>query len=83
MSMNIKSARAHELARQAAALAGTSQTSAVESALERYLRDLENEHAGAATRVDDVLRALDARFTDDDRAALRSTELYDDAGLPR
>ncbi len=83
MGMNIKSERAHELARRAAALAGTSQTSAVEHALEQYLRSLEQQQDGASMRLHDVLNALDARLTDRDREALRSAELYDDSGLPR
>ncbi|MGL4173516.1 MAG: type II toxin-antitoxin system VapB family antitoxin [Actinomycetota bacterium] len=81
--MNIKSSRAHELARKAAALAGITQTSAVEHALEYYLRELENQRAATAVRVDQILDALDARLTDQDRAAFRSADLYDNTGLPR
>lgn len=86
MGMNIKSERAHDLARRVAALAGTSQTSAVEHALERYLHDLERQGATGATRVDRVdrvLAALDARLSDEDRVALRTADLYDEAGLPQ
>ena len=83
MGMNIKSQRAHELARRAAALTGTSQTGAVEHALEQYLRSLEQQQDAATVRVRDVIASLDARLTDRDREALRSAELYDDLGLPK
>lgn len=83
MGMNIKSDRAHELARRAAALSGTSQTGAVEHALEQYLRSLEQQQDAASVRVRDVLDSLDAHLTDVDREALRSADLYDDLGLPQ
>lgn len=83
VSLNIKSARVHELARRAAELGGTSQTGAVEQALERYLRELEGRRGNGGARVRRALDALDAQLTDEDRRAIRDADLYDDLGLPQ
>lgn len=82
MSMNIKSERAHELARRAAAATGRSQTSVVEEALDRYLAALEETQVADEQRVWSILAAIDARLTDADREALRHPDLYDEDGLP-
>jgi antitoxin VapB len=83
MAMNIKSERAHDLARRAARLTGSSQTAAVETALSRYLEELEQRDSGVENELARVLRALDARLSEEDRLALRTTDLYDDKGLPQ
>lgn len=59
MSLNIKNQRVHDLARQAAAATGRSQTSVIELALERLLREqgLDPEAAATAARID-VARAI-------------------------
>ncbi len=59
MSLNIKSERVHELAREAARLTGLSQTGAVEEALRRLLAEHEGDTAAAdrARRLD-VLRSI-------------------------
>lgn len=91
MSLNIKNEHVHALAREAARRAGTSQTSAIEKALEEYLSRLETtDDRAAATgdvrrdRVDQVLADVDAIVTDADRRRLRELQesLYDDSGLP-
>ena len=87
--MNIKNERVHELARQAAARSGRSQTSVIEEALVRYLAELdassESTEARRRDAIDRVLAKLDERLTDRDRETLlrAGDELYDDSGLPR
>lgn len=85
MSINIKNPRVHELARQAAALTGQSQTSVIETALQHFLRDLETERSPQTTRarVDRLLADVDARLSDQDRRAMKTADLYDETGLPR
>lgn len=86
--MNIKNERVHQLAREAAAKSGRSQTSVLEEALVRYLAELDGESDPARARrceaVDRVLAKLDQRLADRDRASLlkASKDLYDHSGLP-
>lgn len=87
MAMNIKNPRVHDLARQAAALTGASQTSALETALEQYLVRLEASDDTVARRLARA-RVLVAQirdsFTDEERDAIRreQAEMYDEDGLP-
>ncbi len=86
MALNIKNERVCRLAKQAAELTGQSQVSVLEQALEAYLA--EHDDAAAASRrrarVDRLLAEIDARMTDEDRAAIQRNmdELYDENGLP-
>ncbi len=86
MALNIKNERVCRLAKQAAELTGQSQVSVLEQALEAYLA--EHDAAAAASRrrarVDRLLAEIDARMTDEDRAAIQRNmdELYDENGLP-
>ncbi|MBD8058146.1 type II toxin-antitoxin system VapB family antitoxin [Cellulomonas sp. JH27-2] len=83
MSLNIKNPRVHALAREAAERTGLSQTSVIEQALERLLDDLGRAgRADRESRIARILADVDASLSDDDRAALLSDDLYDDAGLP-
>jgi antitoxin VapB len=86
MGLNIKNERVHELARQAARRTGTTQTSAIEAALVTYLASLDAPTQSEETqeRLTSLLRRIDARLTDADRAAIRRDleNLYDDRGLP-
>lgn len=83
MALNIKNERVHELARAAARRTGTNQTSAIETALERYLEQLDS---GERRRGDDLTGRIDWILTDMRErlqvAALDTNDLYDDAGLP-
>ena len=84
MGLNIKNDHVHLLARQAARLTGMSQTGVIELALERYLADLAQPDAATRlVRVQAILADVDHRLTDEDRTALSTDDLYDDAGLPR
>lgn len=85
MSLNIKNERTHERVRELAALTGLSQTSAVEDAVERRLRELQTADDQRSARIDSLLARIRAELTDADREALRRAErdLYDEAGLPR
>lgn len=89
MGLNIKNERVHELARQAAALTGNSQTGAIEEALELYLRHhgSDPEAARTARRVD-LVRRLVAQYTStpgvQDREIGSVEDLFDGrTGLPR
>lgn len=84
MSLNIKKERVHDLAREASARSGLSQTSVIEEALEMYLAQLQvPSERDDLRRVSEILDAVDERWTDADRAALAPDWLYDDQGLPR
>lgn len=86
MGLNIKNERVHELARQAARRTGATQTSAIEAALVSYLATLDapTESEERQERLTSLLRMIDARLTNADRAAIRRDlkNLYDDHGLP-
>lgn len=86
MSLNIKNERVHQLVRDAAQRTGLSQTSVIEEALKRYLRDLDEQQSATRRRVDEILAVFDARLTDQDRAEMTKMmdDMYDDeTGLPR
>ena len=86
MGLNIKNQRVHEMARAAAERTGTSQTGAVEAALERYLAELdaqdadhlERRRSAAAEVIDDMRKRLRAAGV----PALSTDDLYDDTGMP-
>lgn len=84
MGLNIKDEHVHELARELASRTGSSQTSAVEQALARMLSQLDEEPRRRArrTRIDAVLRDVDARLEAAGRPSLSTAELYDESGLP-
>ena len=86
MSMNIKNERVHDLARQAAALTGRSQTSVVEEALRRYLEELQRDARREAQRdrTDEILAEMRAIIASDpERFDLSTDFLYDpETGLP-
>lgn len=84
MGLNIKNERVHELAREAARRSGRTQTSVIELALERFLAELDapEDKAARRARIDLILADVDARLTDEDRAAMTADFLYDEDGLP-
>lgn len=86
MSLNIKNERVCALARRAANTLGTTQTSALEQALERH--DEQRRRAGEQERYArsmQVLERIDTMLTDADRKAMQRDldEMYDEGGLPR
>ncbi|WP_353951043.1 type II toxin-antitoxin system VapB family antitoxin [Knoellia sp. S7-12] len=87
MALNIKNERVVTLARDVAARTGTTQTGAIESALERYLADLirEAESDTKRRRLDQLLAEIDAeRVVGGPTAQEIMDDLYDDVtGLPR
>ena len=85
MGLNIKNERTHARVRELAARTGLSQTSAVEDAVERRLRELQTADDQRSDRIDSLLARIRAELTDADREALRRAErdLYVEAGLPR
>jgi antitoxin VapB len=87
MGLNIKNPRVHALAREAARLRGTSQTSAIEEALEMLLRahGADPEAQRVKAKLDTAHRIIESyRRPPAREPAIRSVEdLYDDAGLPR
>jgi antitoxin VapB len=89
MGLNIKNARVHELAREAARVTGKSQTGAIEEALERLLAayDVDPGVARARAKVD-LVTGVVAEYTADPgreaRGVRRVEDLYDESsGLPR
>ncbi|WP_158604413.1 type II toxin-antitoxin system VapB family antitoxin [Nocardioides mangrovicus] len=88
MGLNIKSERVHQLAKDAAARTGKTQTGAIEEALEMLLRrhgaDPEQvELARRRERIDVILAEMHAEVPDPDRAIETTDDLYDpETGLP-
>ena len=87
MALNIKNERVVTLARDVAARTGTTQTGAIESALERYLADLihEAETDTKRRRLDQLLAQIHSeRVVGGPTAQEIMDDLYDDeTGLPR
>ncbi|MBM6546118.1 type II toxin-antitoxin system VapB family antitoxin [Janibacter sp. YIM B02568] len=87
MAMNIKNARVHALAREAAERTGTTQTSALEAALESYLAGLDSSDDPVAERIaraQELAAQITESWTDADREAVRRhlAGMYDEDGLP-
>lgn len=88
MGLNIKSERVHELARRAAAVTGTSMTSAIEHALEQLLREHGEDPARARVdttmrRVEEIVTELSALPEMQGENPLATEWLYDEkTGLP-
>lgn len=86
MSLNIKNERVHEMARRAARRTGTNQTSAIETALERYLADLDAEEADALEKrraaVNDIVADMRTRLRAAGAPPLSTDDLYDESGMP-
>ena len=86
MGMNIKSAEAHRLVRELAALTGESQTAAITKAvrerLER-LRQQEGEPSARLKRMREIARDVANRLTEDEKAIDHTDFLYDEDGLPK
>lgn len=87
MALNIKNERVVTLARDVAARTGTTQTGAIESALERYLADLirEAESGSKRRRIDQLLAEIDAERLDGGPTVEEiMDDMYDpETGLPR
>ncbi len=89
MSLNIKNQRVHDLAREAARVTGKSQTSAIEEALVKLLReyDADPEEMGRQRRLQSIGKILDwfeQNPGDPDPEIKTIEDLYDEeTGLPR
>jgi antitoxin VapB len=84
MSLNIKSAETHRLARELAALTGESVTEAVTVAVrERLQRTRPRGTAGLAEQLLDIGRDSAQRLREPSRSADHGELLYDERGLPR
>lgn len=86
MSLNIKNDHVHALARELAQRTGTTQTSAIEEALERRLQELDarDREAARRRRLMQLMDEIETGTTDEQRAATQRTqdEMYDESGLP-
>ena len=86
MGLNIKNQRVHDLAREVAQRTGTTQTSAIEEALQRRLEALRaaDDDEARRRRLLRLMDEIESDTTDADRArtAQVQEELYDDRGLP-
>lgn len=89
MGLNIKNERVHQLARQAAAATGKTQTGAIEEALTRLLADYDIDPqerllAAKVDRVHSIVRAYMDTPPTPDREIAEVDDLYDEqSGLPR
>ncbi len=87
MALNIKNERVCRLAKEAAELAGTTQTGALELALEAFIAEAELAHARQERfrRGRELLDSWAGTCTDEDRAWTRRfmEEMYDESGLPK
>lgn len=89
MALNIKNERVHELAREAARRSGTTQTSALETALERYVATLDEPTSDdrrdiKRARAREIVTLIQRSLSEEDREGMRRhlDEMYDDDGLP-
>jgi len=84
MSLNIKSEKAHRLARELARLTGESMTAAVTKAVrERLDRVRRDDAVGLADRLVAIGKDCAARLKEPFRTADHGDLLYDERGLPR
>ncbi|MCO5082182.1 MAG: type II toxin-antitoxin system VapB family antitoxin [Rhizobiaceae bacterium] len=81
MSLNIKSERAHELARELARETGMSMTSAVEKALEDQLMRI-HRHAEREYRYQRIREIVSSLPPVPQGVTSDHSDLYDDDGLP-
>ena len=84
MSLNIKSAETHRLARELAEMTGESLTAAVTVAVrERLARVRRQRGAGLADRLLTIGKDCAARLKAPYRSVEHGELLYDERGLPR
>ena len=81
MGMNIKSERAHRMAKRLARQTGTTVTAAVEVALEEKLARLERS-VDAEAKFQRIKRFVDALPAPPPGLTSDHSDLYDDRGLP-
>ncbi|MFI7002860.1 type II toxin-antitoxin system VapB family antitoxin [Nocardia sp. NPDC050175] len=82
MGLNIKNEKVHALVREAAERTGMSQTSVVEEALKRMLKELDAEQH---TRLEDlrlIVADIHTIMRESGQPPLTTDDLYDDEGLP-
>jgi antitoxin VapB len=82
MSLNIKSAAVHDLARKLAAETGTSMTAAIEAALREKLKRLEKRR-DAESRIARVRSMLEEVGPPPPGLTSDHSDLYDEDGLPQ
>jgi antitoxin VapB len=83
MPLNIKSAKAYELAQRVARATGESLTEAVTVALEERLTRVDARFDGLADDILAIGRDCAARLEEPWRSLDHAELLYDDKGLPR
>jgi antitoxin VapB len=81
VSLNIKNETVHELVREAARKTGQSQTSVVETALRRYLSEL--DEGRRAAELDALIADMQRMWRESDAPVFTADDLYDpETGLP-
>lgn len=84
MSLNIKHAEAHRMARELADMTGESLTTAVTEALrQRLARERATRHPDLAAELLEIGRDCAAHLREPYASQDHATLLYDEAGLPR
>ncbi|CAM4088220.1 type II toxin-antitoxin system VapB family antitoxin [Nocardia ninae] len=82
MGLNIKNEKVHALVREAAERTGMSQTSVVEEALKRMLKELDAEQHTRLEELRMIAADIHAIMKESGYEPLTTDDLYDDEGLP-
>lgn len=82
MGLNIKNEKVHALAREAAERMGMSQTSVIEEALKRMLKELDTEQHARLNDLRLIVADIHAVMRESGQLPLTTDDLYDDEGMP-
>ncbi|KAA8888128.1 hypothetical protein F3087_13740 [Nocardia colli] len=82
MGLNIKNEKVHALAREAAERMGMSQTSVIEEALKRMLKELDTEQHARLNDLRLIVADIHAVMQESGQLPLTTDDLYDDEGMP-
>lgn len=82
MGLNIKNEKVHALAREAAERMGMSQTSVIEEALKRMLKELDTEQHARLNDLRLIVADIHAVMRESGQPPLTTDDLYDDEGMP-
>ncbi|MEV6555556.1 type II toxin-antitoxin system VapB family antitoxin [Nocardia sp. NPDC051756] len=82
MSLNIKNEAVHALVREAAERTGMSQTSVVEEALKRMLKELDAEQHTRLEKLRLIVDDMHTILRESGHLPLTTDDLYDEDGMP-
>jgi antitoxin VapB len=84
--MNIKNPETHRLVRELAELTGESQTAAITQAVRERLervREQQGQPSERLRKMQEIVRDIASRFTEEEKAVDHGDLLYDEYGLPK